>query len=338
MNLMKVFKPNKQSADAGSPPLRPQLIVFILIMLVLAFFAYTSAPYWQTVCVLFAINLIMVIGYRVVTMMGGWSFAHVALMGLGGYTTALMVTGPSPWPFWIAFLASGFASGLFAAIVSYPVLRTRTFYFVLSTFAAGEAITQSLIQFREFTGGTNGIASIPRPSSIGPLEFETTLGFFNLVLFVTCAIGVIALVLDNSRTGRTIKAVALNEDLSRSLGVDTWLMRSSAFVIGSVFAGLAGSLFAQFNAIINPADFSSALMFKYVAACIVGGTSTFFGPMLGLLFLTGVEEVFRNALSWVPLLWGVAVLASVLFFRGGLEGVLASLLRNAWLRLTGKGE
>lgn len=309
-----------------------KLVLFVAILLTLGVFARVSTTYWQSVCVLLSINIIMVMGYRVITLMGGWSFAHVATMGLGAYTTALMITASSPWPFWFAILASGIVCALFAAIVSYPVLRTRTFYFVLSTFAAGEAIVQSFIQFRDITGGTNGIAFLPRPQGFLFFEFESTIGYLNLVLAITFVLGTLALKLDASRLGDTIRAVAMNEDLSESLGIDTWRMRSLAFVVGSVMAGIAGSLFAVFNAIINPGDFSSTLMFKYVAASIVGGVTTFFGPILGLFFLTALEEAFRNALSWVPLLWGIAVLVSVLGLRGGID----TLILAGWAKLRGK--
>ena len=280
---------------------------------------HALSSYWQSVLVIFTLNVIMVMGYRVITTMGGWSFAHVATAGLGAYTTAILMTLENPWSFWITlFLGAGIA-GAFAFIIAYPVLRTRHYYFFLSTFAAGEALRQAFIQFKGITGGGFGVAFIPRPESILGIDFESTTGFYYLVLAVALIVWLSLYRFDLSRTGRTIKAVAANEELSESIGINTWGHRTLPFVLGSVIAGLAGALSANFNATINPADFGSIMMFKLVAAAIVGGVTTFFGPILGLLYLTILEEGFRTFAEWIPLLWGASVITVLMIWSGGLE-------------------
>ena len=275
--------------------------------------------YWQSVLVIFTLNVIMIMGYRLITTMGGWSFSHVATAGLGAYTTAILMTLEVPWSFWVTlFLGAGIA-GLFALIIAYPVLRTRHYYFFLSTFAAGEALRQGYIQFKGITGGGFGIAFIPRPEGFLGIDFDTTLGFYYLALASALIIWLLLYRFDLSRLGRTIKAVAANEELSESIGINTWGHRTLPFVLGSVIAGFAGSLSANFNQTINPMDFGSILMFKLVAAAIVGGVSTFFGPILGLLYLTALEEAFRSWAEWVPLLWGASVIAVLMLWSGGLE-------------------
>jgi branched-chain amino acid transport system permease protein len=189
-------------------------------------------------------------------------------------------------------------------------------------------LQQSFIQFSWITGGNNGIAFIPRPSAVLGLSFDTARGFFILVLVITAIVAVGLRALDRSRIGRTIKAVAANEQLSESLGIDAWRYRTLAFVTGSTIAGLAGVLLASFNGIINPIDFGPAFMFKIVAAAIVGGTTTFAGPLLGLAYLTGLEELFRGTAEYIPLLWGVSVIAALLLTRGGLEAILMRAFRR----------
>ena len=83
------------------------------------------SPYGQSVLVTFTINMILVCGYRLIAMTGSWSFAHVALMGIGGYVLAIATTAASPWSFWSALAAAPAAGGIAAAILAYPVLRTR---------------------------------------------------------------------------------------------------------------------------------------------------------------------------------------------------------------------
>jgi branched-chain amino acid transport system permease protein len=291
------------------------------------------SSYWQSVLVLFAINATLVIGYRLITTMGGWSFAHVAIMGLGAYTTAILTSLEQPCSFWPTFFLGGLIAGAFALLISYPVLRTRHYYFFLSTFAAGEALRQCYIQFSGVTGGTYGISFIPRPSGFLGLDFSNTAHFYYLSLAVAVIVGLGLYRFDLTRIGQTIKAVAANEELSESIGINTWAYRSLAFVMGSVVAGLAGVLFANFNGAINPLDFKAVFMFKVVAAAIIGGVTTFYGPLLGLLYLTALEEIFREFAQWVPLIWGVSAIGVLLFFQGGLESAIHRLaMASVWRR------
>ncbi|WP_373694495.1 hypothetical protein [Rhizobium sp. AN63] len=104
------------------------------------------------------------------------------------------------------------------------MLRTRQYNFFLATFAASAAIQQSLIQFSSLTGGTNGIAFILRPSSFLGLSFEGNIGFFVLVFILTVAVTIALLTLDRSQFGRTIRAVAMNE---QPVGIP-WNLQSGA--------------------------------------------------------------------------------------------------------------
>ena len=297
------------------------VLLALIVTILLAASPAVLTVYWQTVLVGFVINVLLIMGYRVITTMGGWSFAHVAVMGLGAYTMALLTTAQPAWSFWTSTFAAVVVTALFALVLAYPVLRTRAYYFFLSTFAASEALRQCFIQFSWITGGTNGIAFVPRPAPLFGISFETIHGFLYLVLAITLLVGCALLLFDRSRVGYTIKAVAANEDLSTSLGMNAWAYRTLAFVIGSAIAGLAGALSGNFNGIINPSAVRSIAMFKLVAAAIVGGTTTFFGPVLGLIYLTALEELFRAHASWVPLLWGASVVAAILLTKGGIETI-----------------
>lgn len=312
--------------------MKTNLLLACVIVACLALAPQFLSSYWQSVLVVFLINAILIMSYRLITTMGGWSFAHIAIMGIGAYTSALMMTMQSPWSFWISMSVSIVVTTAFALVLSYPVLRTRAYYFFLSTFAASEAIRQSFIQFSAVTGGTNGIPFIPRPEDVFGISLQSNSNFYLFVLAIAAVVGAGLLIFDRSQTGKTIKAVAANEDLSTSLGMNCWRYRTLAFVVGSAVAGLAGALFATFNGTINPSDFSSTAMFKLVAAAIVGGTNTFTGPLVGLIFLTALEELFRNQASWVPFLWGASVIVVVLFTKGGLETIFNMPEGRSWQR------
>jgi branched-chain amino acid transport system permease protein len=291
--------------------------------------AFAGTAYIDGVVVLFMINAILVTSYRTITAMGGWSFAHVAIMGVGAYATAILTTGAGAIGVLPALAAGGICAGLVAALLAWPVLRTRQYYFFLSTFAAGEALRQAFIQARDLTGGTSGIAFIPRPAL---LDATSTHQFIWLTLAVFLLLGAFYVCFDASETGLKIRAVAEDEALASALGMNAWAHRATAFVLGSVGAGVAGGLLASYNGIVAPSDFGAAAMFKIVAACIVGGTARLYGPILGLLFLTLVEEAFRGVPVYVPFLWGALVIAAVLYAPAGLAGLVDRLVaerRNA---------
>lgn len=300
---------------------------FLLTAIPAAMIAAASVglgEYWLNVIIIFLINAMMLMGFRLVTLMGGWSFSHVAFMGLGAYTTAILTTAKTPWSFWATIPLAILISAATAFIVGIAVLRTRHYYFFLSSLAAGEAIRQCFSQLDWITGGTYGISFIPRPGDLLGLNFGETRSFLWLVLVFTVAVAFFARWFDRSEAGRRIRAVAINEDLSASLGIDTWAHRVMAFVVGSAIAGLAGVFFASFNKIVNPLDFSSVYMFRIVAAAIVGGVTTFAGPILGLLYLTAIEELFRGIPEYVPLIWGVSVIGILLLLPGGLETLIGA--------------
>jgi branched-chain amino acid transport system permease protein len=291
----------------------------LVIMIVLPFFL---PPYWKDVLVLFTVNVILVMSYRLITTMGGWSFAHIAIMGFGAYTMALLTTRYYNLSFWVALPLSGIVSGVFALIISYPVLRTRRFNFFLSTFAGGEALRQCFIQFDFPFGGIEGISFIERPSGIFGINFNNIISIYYLILALTLAIGLFLYRFDKCRIGQTIKGVAANETLSESIGMNAWGYKALAFVMGSFFAGLGGALFGNYNGFIAPTDVTSVFMFKIVAAAIVGGTNTFVGPLFGLVFLTLLQEIFRDFHIWLPFVYGVALVLILLFLPNGIESLM----------------
>jgi branched-chain amino acid transport system permease protein len=112
-----------------------------------------------------------------------------------------------------------------------------------------------------------------------------------------------------------------NENLSAAIGVDTWAMKTLAFCLGSFFAG--------YNGFVAPTDFTPQFMFKVIAAVVIGGNRTFWGPILGLIALTLIDEALRGAAELVPLVWGVAIILTMLYLPEGLEGLARRLSPRA---------
>lgn len=320
----------------GRIPGSISLLLVLSFLAVLAVLPFGASAYYTGVGVLFLINLILVISYRTVTTMGGWSFAHITMLAIGGYTTALLQTryGLS---FWAILPLSGIVAAGAALLIAFPVMRTRQFYFFLSTFAAGEAIRQCFIQFRGTFGGIEGIPFLAPPDDLFGLSFYDPVNYYFLVLTICAISGGLLYVFDISRTGRTIRSMATNENLSAAIGINGLALKMLAFSTGSFFAGCAGSLFAAYNGFVAPTDFTSQFMFKIIAAVIIGGNRTFWGPVIGLVVLTLIEEVLTDANQLVPLFWGLTIIFTVLFIPSGLEGlarrILMRLINSKLLRM-----
>ena len=129
-----------------------------------------------------------------------------------------------------------------------------------------------------------------------------------------------------------MKAIYMDEDLARSIGVKVDRYRAMGFITGSFFAGIAGALLAYRLGAIDPKNFDVNTMVYLVIWVVVGGTKTYLGPYLGVVVMTSVFEASRPLLEWRPLLFGSILIFFLIFMPGGLE----SLLLKKWFRKTGE--
>ena len=292
----------------------------VVLIILLCTFPFILPPYYLDVTTFLLINLILVVSYRLITTMGLWSFAHIPLMGMGGYTAGLLVNrlGLS---FWGALPLGVLAAAATGLIIGFPVLRTRGFYFFLATFAAGEAIRWSWILFREPFGSYAGIGVIPRPGPILGISFVSPTTYYYLVLGFTLLSLAIIYRLEHSRIGLTIDAIRSSEPLSEAIGIKTLLYRNAVFVIAAAFAGLAGVLFSLYTGTASPGDYTSVYGINILIFVIVGGPASFWGPIIGAVVLTAVREALRGFLELVPLIYGIILIVVVLLQPEGLVGL-----------------
>jgi len=137
---------------------------------------------------------------------------------------------------------------------------------------------------------------------------------------------------ERSRIGLTFHAIHWQDKLAESVGVDTFRYRTLAFVISSFFAGLAGALYAHYIGTVSPTRFDVEEMVYVLIWAIVGGTATFYGPILGVVVLTILNEVVLRALGvdeMRPMLYGALLILSILFLPNGLESLVPKI--KGWL-------
>lgn len=286
----------------------------------------------QEILVFLAINILLVSSYRLLTLTGEWSLAHVAIMGVGAYTSALLTKAVGLYvP--LGIIVGGVAAGLIAFALSYLLFRMKGFYFLIGSFASGEIIRLLWRRFREPFGGSKGLKGIEAMPdfSIGFHRFdffEPASYFYFTALVVALCLWVLWRI-EKSPVGLTFHAVHWQDHLAQASGVNVRAYRTLAFVVASGFAGIAGALLAHYVGTINPNSFSVEVMVFVLTWAIVGGTRTFYGPIIGCIVLTILNEVVLRELGLEqtrPLIYGAILILSILFMPKGLEGIVQKFL------------
>ena len=272
------------------------------------------------------INIVLVSSFRLITTTGGWSLAHIPMMGCGAYATALLA-GKLGVPFLVSLPLSGLAAGLVGGLIGFPLARTKGFAFFVASFAAGEAIRLSWMRFKIPFGGHAGLP-VPPPDlfkNVSWLDFTEAVPYYFLTLVVTLICLVIMYRLDHSRIGNTWKAIESHEDLSKSVGINCTKYKVLAFGVGSFFAGIAGVMLAHRLWAIEPQQFGFTTTLYLLVWVVFGGSHDYYGPIIGVVFLTLLGELLRPLMEWVPMIYGTIIILMLIFIPDGLESLPSRL-------------
>ena len=269
------------------------------------------------------LNAIVVIGLNFVT---GWAgqinFGQAAFYGLGAYTTAIATKAGLPWittPFLSALVVM--AASLMLGL---PTMRLRTYYLAMTTIGFGEIIRLIIVHWEPVTGGTSGLRAIPGISIFGFGPQGQVQHYYLLIAILALAI-LIATRIRHSVLGRAMIATKDSEIAAEQSGVDTVRTKLLAFMIGAVYAGLAGCLYASSIRFISPDSFSSIQAILLMTMLIVGGMGSIVGCVIGAVALTVLPEALRFLGQWYLVLYGLGVIGVIVLAPGGLAS-LASLL------------
>ena len=280
----------------------------------------------QDLLIFLTINVLVVASYRIVALTGEWSLIHAVMMGVGGYTAALLFKNYE-LGMWFTLPLAGAAAAIVAGVLCFPLFRMTQFYFLIGSFAAGEAIRLTWIEFLNPFGGTGGLSGV-EPPIIGGIDFLDAIPYYYLALSVVGICLFILYRIENSRIGLTLHAVHWKAALAESVGVDTWRYRSLAFIVGSFFVGVAGGLKVHYLGTITPNQFGVGFMVFILIWVIVGGYNKFYGPIIGVIVLTVFDESIRSFEEIRPAIYGAMLIVSILFLPLGLESIPAKF--KAW--------
>lgn len=306
-----------------------KLLGITLLLIALAVLPHFLKYQYQDFLIFLVINILVVVSYRLVTLTGEWSLIHAVMMGVGAYCSALL-TKELGVSFWISLPLSGLFTAAVAALLCFPLFRMTQFYFLIGSFAAGEAIRLTWIQLVKPFGGTSGISGIPSPELLN-IDFLEPIPYFYLVLIIVTLCLIMMYSIEKSRIGLVLHAVHWQAPLAESVGVDTWKYRSLALIIGSLFVGMAGVLKVHYIGTVTPKQFDIGFMVFILIWVIVGGYKTFYGAILGAVVLSILDEFLREFNQIRPAIYGLLLIMSIRFLPSGLE-ILPSKLINMFQR------
>jgi branched-chain amino acid transport system permease protein len=271
----------------------------------------------------------------VVGLAGLLDLGYVAFYAVGAYSYALIGT-TFGWSFWVCLPLAGFFAAMWGIILGFPVLRLRGDYLAIVTLAFGEIIRIVLLNWYSVTNGPNGISRIPRPSFFG-LSFDRNAensfhGFFGLeyssvyrVIFMYYLILALALLVNfvtkrlrKLPLGRAWEALREDEIACRSLGINTVTTKLSAFAIGAMFGGFAGSFFATRQGFISPESFTFHESALVLAIVVLGGLGSQLGIVVAAVALIGSSELFRDLEEYRMLIFGASMVAIMVWRPRGL--------------------
>ena len=249
------------------------------------------------------------------------SFGHPFLIGIAGYTTA-MLTYHLNWPLYITIPTAVVTTMIGGTLFFLPALRIRGTYFALVTLAFMELMYHSMqVGQPKLTGGTRGLSGLPTLVSGAVPNYYLSF----LVMF---AIGVGLWLLIRTRLGIALSAIRMDEDAVRSSGLNTTRLKLFAFMVSAMVAGIAGALYTHYLGSIAPRGiFEINFLFTILVAALLGGAGTIIGPIIGAYFLTFLLELLR---PYIPgagryLIYGVIALVLYYYVPKGLYSLFERL-------------
>jgi len=268
----------------------------------------------MAISILFALSLNFITGFC-----GQISLGHAAFMGVGAYTSAVMMKTYS-----ITFLLTIPLAAILAAILGLLVglasLRVRHDFLAITTMGV-VFLFVGIVRQQDFLGGEIGISGIPS-SSLGRT------GFMLVSLIIAALFGVFSQIVKRSWMGFVFDSIADNEDVSRLLGIDVTKYKLIAFVVGTAGAGVAGALYAQHFRFVGPDSFGFVESISVLAMVIVGGIGSVWGVTIAAAVLSVLPLLIQFVDDYKILVYSALLFFMMRFAPDGLAGIVKHITRH----------
>lgn len=300
----------QQSIQKGS------LVPFVILIACLAVGPILIYPVFlmKALCfALFACAFNILLGFA-----GLLSFGHAAFLGMASYASAhaAKVWGLTPE---LAVLFGTLVAMLLGTVIGMLTIRSRGIYFANITLAFAQMVFFFCLQAK-FTGGEDGIQSVPRGDLFGLISLKSDMAMYVFVAVVFFVAFMIIHRIIHSPFGQVLRAVRENEARAISLGYKAEHYKLAAFILSAMLAGLAGSVKALVFQLASLTDVGWQMSGEVVLMTLLGGVGTIFGPAVGAFVIVSMENYLSGLGSWVLVVQGAIFVLCVLTFRRGIVG------------------
>ena len=299
-----------------------QVAAFAVMTAVLVAAPFLAYPVFlmKALCfALFACAFNLLIGY-----VGLLSFGHAVFLGTAGYAAAHSAKVWGFPPELAILFGTAVAAGL-GIVIGALAIRSKGIYFANITLALAQMVYFFCLQ-AAFTGGEDGIQSVPRGALLGFLDLKDTLTLYFVVLAIFLAGFLLIYRAIHSPFGQVLKAIRENEARAISLGYRAERYKLLAFVLSATFGGLAGATKALVFQLASLTDVHWTMSGEVVLMTLLGGLGTVFGPVVGAFIVVALENYLAHLGAWVTIVQGAIFVVCVLTFRRGVIGELGKLL------------
>lgn len=300
-------------------------LCFILLLIALCPLTLGKiSSYYNTVLILVGIYVILAVSLDLLVGFAGQiSVGHAAFFAIGAYTSGILTARHDVSPF-MALICGLITSGLVAWAIGGAVLRLKGYYLAMATLGLNAVIVKLITGFSSITGGASGLLGIP-PFRIFGISFEDHFYYYYFVWGVVILVVVSCLALIKSPFGRALTAIHGDEEAASTLGIDCPRYKLHTFIISSLIAGLAGSLFSHYMGFVAPTDFDIFTSILLLVMLFLGGVGTIYGAALGAVFLKLLPEITYTFQDYELFAYGMILILVLIFLPKGILGVLLDL-------------
>lgn len=300
---------------------RNGLLLMLALFLVAPWVIYPVFLMKALCFALFACAFNLLIGFG-----GLLSFGHAMFLGMAGYVSA---QAAKAWgfPTELAILAGTGAAMVLGVVAGLLAIRRQGIYFAMITLALAQMVFFYCLQ-APFTGGEDGIQSVPRGKLLGLVDLTNNYVMYYFVLAIFLAGFLLIHRIIHSPFGQVLKAIRENEPRAISLGYQTERYKLAAFVMSATLAGLAGATKAIVFQLASLTDVHWSMSGEVVLMTLLGGMGTVFGPVVGAFVIMGMEFYMSGLGAWFTVCMGLIFVVCVLAFRRGIVGELEAFLKK----------
>jgi branched-chain amino acid transport system permease protein len=279
---------------------------------------------YQSTVAFIGLNGLLALSVYTTLSCGQLSLAQAAFMAIGAYASAIL-TFHTALPFAVNLAVATLLPALVAVPLGLPVLRLKGVFLAIATIGFGEVVRLFFVNL-DFTNGALGLTAVPQRTSIWMIYAA-----LSAALFVLWRIR-------GSRAGYALEAIREDEPAARTMGIHAARYKLAMLALGASFAGLAGALEAHYTYMVSPSTYSFTRVVDMLVYAVVGGTSVFYGPVVGATFLTALPEILREISARIGLapgplrlfVNGAVLLLVILFLPEGISSLPRRV--RAWLR------